>query len=395
MHFLKVAFSWASDPIPKLVTMKKTVLSAALLGAGLLSGCSMTAPGNVRVHEVLLYGGTQERIAWVYGTLNSASGSLKVNTSALEVRPQVSDPLAIDGTLSVNGKATYRLPTGTLAQPLSLTRRSDGRFNGAPLNSAEISAVYYTDGRNWQKLSAWNGLVTATPVSGLQGVGNLTDAEANALGGALLNQGSLAVAVLNESGVPDGPLTIEPKPQEYLRTALYVLPNVATVTVAANPPISLNPKPPVTTPVPPTTPVTGASVNLTELASGAYAKVTSFTVQVATNQTAANALFAQAYGNQSGTPSVSSVSGGTVVGVFMGQRPTGGYGIKVVSASASGGVLTLVVQVRSPGPGSITTQAITSPWTIVRVPGTYTQVNLVDEQGRPLQIAPDGGGNTR
>ena len=136
-------------------------------------------------------------------------------------------------------------------------------------------------------------------------------------------------------------------------------------------------------------------MNLTELASGAYAKVTSFTVQVATNQTAANALFAQAYGNQSGTPSVSSVSGGTVVGVFMGQRPTGGYGIKVVSASASGGVLTLVVQVRSPGPGSITTQAITSPWTIVRVPGTYTQVNLVDEQGRPLQIAPDGGGNTR
>lgn len=360
--------------------MQKTLIAALALGAGLLPGCSMSGPGNLKVHEVLLYGGTQERIVWVYGSLGqSAQSSVKLSGTAVELRSQVQDPLALPGTLSVNGKATYRLPTTPLSPKLSVTRDTRGRFNIA-MN--EGGTVYFTDGRAWMRLNATSGGgVSATPVSGLRGAGHLTDAEADALGAALLDQGALAVTVLNEGAVPDAPLTTEPAPSEYKRTALYILAGVPTLTASTAPITS------------PSTP--GGRVNFTELASGSNAAVNTASVQVATTQAAVNALYNLAYGRQTGRPDVPSLSGNeTVVGIFLGQRPTGGYGVRVTGASAQGGVLTLTVDLRAPGPGSITTQALTSPWTIVRVPGTYREVRVMDPQGRPFQEGL-GGGQTR
>ena len=40
-----------------------------------------------------------------------------------------------------------------------------------------------------------------------------------------------------------------------------------------------------------------------------------------------------------------------VVAVFLGQRPTGGYGVRVSGASVQNGVLTLTVNVTAPGEG--------------------------------------------
>lgn len=358
--------------------MTKTLVPALLISAGLLGGCAMTGPSNLKVHEALLYGATQERIVWVYGTLSGPSSSVKLGDTGVDLRRPVQDPLTVPGTLSVNGKATYRLPTAAVPTRLAVTRRGTTQFSVTPTNPAELSAVYYTDGTSWVKLGGTSGIVTATPVNGLQGAGNLTDAEAGALSTALLGQGNLAVGVIDETTAPDRPLTIEPKPEEYQRTALYVLPNVATVTgtgpTAGTP---LNPTP--------TTPVAGATVNFTELGSGSQASVPTYTVQIAATQPAANTLYSQAYGNQSAAPSAPAVGNGTIVGVFLGQRPTGGYSVKVVRASAANGVLTLVVRVGAPGPGSIVTQALTSPWTLVRVEGRYSQVQLVDERGQPLQ----------
>lgn len=357
--------------------MNKTLTAALILSAGLLAGCSMNGPGNLKVHEVLLYGGTQERIVWVYGDLGQrAQSSVKLGGTAVELRPQVQDPLALPGTLSVNGKATYRLPTSPLSPKLSVTRDTRGLFNVA-MN--EGGTVYYTDGRSWVRLNATAGSgVNATPVSGLRGAGHLTDAEADALGAALLNQGALAVTVLDEGTVPDAPLTIEPAPSESKRTALYILPGVPTLTASTVP--STSPTPP------------GGRVNFTELASGNNAAVNTSAVQVATTQAAVQALYNLAYGRQTGRPDVPPLSGNdTVVGIFLGQRPTGGYSVRVTNASAQGGVLTLTVDLRAPGPGSITTQALTSPWTIVRVPGTYREVRVMDTQGRPFQEGLGGG----
>ncbi|MFC5847932.1 protease complex subunit PrcB family protein [Deinococcus petrolearius] len=358
------------------------------LGASLLAGCSMTGPTNLRVHEVSLTGGAQERLVWVYGTLGAAGQSgtgLKIGGQAVTLRAQVRDDLALPGTLSVDGKSTFRQPLPATSQKLSVTRDAAGLFTVAPQNGASLAAVYYTDGSGWFRLSGVNGRVGAVPSAGLRGAGQLTDEEGAALGRALAaagrGQGGLAVAVLND---PQPPLDIEPAPAETRRTALYVLPGV-TATPAGN-----------TGGVPfpgsgagtgqPTAPVAGGNVNFTEVASGSNANVSGAAVQTASSAAAARALFGVAYGRQSGAPSVPALgSAETLVGVFLGQRATGGYGVRVVAANAQGGALTLTVAVQAPGPGSITTQALTSPWTIVRVPGTFSQVSVVDQNGQPLR----------
>ncbi|CAM3616322.1 protease complex subunit PrcB family protein [Deinococcus saxicola] len=360
--------------------MKKSLLPAFLLSAGLFSACTMTGPGNLRVHEALLYGGTQERIVWVYGSLTGgAAGSLKLGGQTAELRAQVEDAVAVPGTLSVNGKATYRQPTSTITAPLNVTRRANGSFD--VVTPGGLSAVYYTDGQTWSKLGGLSGTVGATAVNGLQSAGQLTPEEAGVLSKALLGQGPLAVGVLAAVPTADAPLDVEPKAGEYLRTALYVLPNVATVSAGLPPAAGmLNPTPSSPTPQP-----TGARVNFTELASGSQSGVTEAAVTVAATPAEAAALYAQAYSRQTGVPAAPNPGNATIVGVFLGQRSTGGYGVSVTGASASGGTLTLVAQVRAPKPGSITTQAITSPWTIVQVDGRYQNVRVVDERGQPLR----------
>ncbi|GGS32314.1 hypothetical protein GCM10008961_25090 [Deinococcus knuensis] len=372
--------------MPKLLHMTRShlpLLGAALLGVSLLSACTMSAPGNLRVHEALLYGGAQERIVWVYGTLGQGStqSSVKLGANTAELRAQVTDDLALTGTLSVNGKATYRSATSVTTQKLSVTRRTDGTFNVTPLSGARLSAVYFTDGQTWTKLNGTSGTVTGTRSEGLGGAGQLSRDEGAALGRALLGQGPLAVGVLDSTDIPDAPLSVEPAPTEYQRTALYVLPNVTTQT----PVTPTRPGLPTTPGTPPTATLPGDAVTFTELASGTQASETASATRVARTSSEARTLYAAAYARQTGAPTPPTLNGSTLIGVFLGQRATGGYGVKVTGASVSGGVLTLVVQVRAPAPNSFTTQAITSPWTIVQVPGTFTQVRVVDSAGQPLQ----------
>lgn len=363
--------------------MKKTSLLVLALGAGLLSGCAATAPGQLRVHEALLYGGSQERLTWVYGGLSGGSSSVKLGGAAADLRAQVTDPLATPGSLSVNGRATFRTATSPLSPRLSVTRLSGNSFSVTP-NDASLLAVYFTDGLTWQKLSGTSGTVPAASVRGLDGAGSLTAEEAAALSGVLLNQGPLAVAVLDPALVPDAPLAVEPAPTEHLRTALYILPGVQTASLPGPTPTLPRPGGSVSTPI------AGTPAAFTEVASGNNATATGFAVQVARTPSAANALYASAYGRQTGAPTPPGLGGRTLVGVFLGQRSTGGYSIRIRDARLSGGTLTLVAEVGAPGAGSLTTQALTSPWTVVSVSGEFTEVRVVDASGRPV-ATPDGG----
>ena len=56
-----------------------------------------------------------------------------------------------------------------------------------------------------------------------------------------------------------------------------------------------------------------------------------------------------------------------VVAVFLGDKPTGGYEIAIISAEQSEGVLTVSFSEKGPRPDAITTQAFTQPFHIVRV----------------------------
>jgi len=87
----------------------RTMTPAGLtLGLALLTGCTMQSPSNLAVHEALFYGGNQQRVVWVYGTLGGGSeSSIKLGDKPVTLRPQLSgDVLGLPGTLSVDGKAT-------------------------------------------------------------------------------------------------------------------------------------------------------------------------------------------------------------------------------------------------------------------------------------------------
>ena len=61
-------------------------------------------------------------------------------------------------------------------------------------------------------------------------------------------------------------------------------------------------------------------------------------------------------------------SSNMVVGIFLGTRPTGGYGAEIVSAQPDGGTLIVKYKETRPGRGSMTAQVLTSPFHLVAVP---------------------------
>ncbi|MDO4246100.1 MAG: protease complex subunit PrcB family protein [Deinococcus sp.] len=341
---------------------------------GLLMGCTATGPGNLRVHEATIYGAGAQRIVWVYGDAGTTgSSSLKLGSDTVTVRPQT-DGGAVPGSLSVNGKATYTAPVSDPTPRLSLSRDNAGNFTAEALGGTRVKAVYYTDGRQWQQLASVSGRTTARTVTGLRGSGNLTDAEADVLTRALSGQGPLAIAVLDETTVPDAPIVVEPKSTEQRRTALYVLPasQITTVTTSTTS---------TTTTVTPTQ--GGQTMNATEVARGTNAAAESAAVVVARTSSEVRALYNVAYGRQTGSPSLPSLRPGeALVGIFIGQRGTGGYGVGLNSASMQGNVLNLKVELTAPKPGGITTQALTSPWVIVKVTAPFSDVQVTDQSGR-------------
>ncbi len=348
--------------------------SAALLGLGLLSGCTMQGPGNLKVHEVLFYGASQERLAWVYGTLSGGQGNLSIAGQTVELKAQITDALATPGSLSVAGKATYNGTTSALSPISSVSQQGNTYAVSAAQN---LAATYLVSGGNWFKLSGALSAgaqvqANAQPIGGLSGAGNLTPEEAAALSGRLATQPNLIVTVLPTEALPDAPLKVEPAPGETLQTGLYLQTLQASAVAAPTPGGTVSNS------------NGSGNVNVRELGSGNNARAESAQVTLASTQSDLAALWSAAYGLQSSPPPTPNLNGQTAVGIFLGSKPTGGYGVSVQSAQASGDVLTITVNVRQPGAGSITTQSLTSPWTIISVPGQYRSAQVRDQNGQPL-----------
>ncbi|MPY65260.1 protease complex subunit PrcB family protein [Deinococcus sp. SDU3-2] len=276
---------------------------------------------------------------------------------------------------------TLTLGAGTLAAAQSVNT-----IPATPLSAPTQTVPVQTTPERTTYPSGYTAAQLQAAAAALQGLPGLSALELDPTQGRVrvtVGTAVQRVAVLGrltQAGLPTGLVTFAPNAPG------------ATGTVTETPTTPPATTPPVGTTDPIVTPVPGGRVTVTELASGTNAAVSDPAVQVATTQSALNALYRVAYGNQTGTPAVPTLrSGETVVGVFLGQRPTGGYGVQVTGASVQNGVLTLTVNIRAPGPGAITTQALTSPWTLVRVPGTFTRVQLVDAAGRPIQLGTGTG----
>ena len=71
----------------------------------------------------------------------------------------------------------------------------------------------------------------------------------------------------------------------------------------------------------------------------------------------------------------------TVVGVFLGNRPTSGYSVEVLAARADNGVVVVEWAETRPDPGDITAQVVTAPFHLVSMPAYAGPLRLV-EAGR-------------
>jgi len=355
----------------------------ALMGLLTLSSCTVSREINsLEVHDVLFYGARSERVTWFYGALTDGrlESALKLGTQTVKLREQLrNDPLGFPGTLSVLSgtqlRSALRGPATILPQQFSV---SSVLLSGdlAVQTRVRLDAIYYTDGRGWYKLSGplaadRGGKVSPSAVSGLRGVGELTDAEADFLSSQLRLDGPQAVGVLNKADLPDAAQYVEPAPLKYLQTGLIVQKGVPANLNVFTPP--LNPS------------NTG---RYSVLGSGGNARYSGEGPIAYLSKTFSSfdSVWRTANGNQSPVPSAPNVdfAGNNVATFFLGQKATGGYGLSVSSTAVDGNTLTVTVSTTSPKPGLIQTQALTSPWVSLRVEGNYTRLVVRDSSGNTL-----------
>lgn len=67
--------------------------------------------------------------------------------------------------------------------------------------------------------------------------------------------------------------------------------------------------------------------------------------------------------------------------IFSGEKPTGGYGIKVISIEDNEGKTNIMVEETSPKEGDMVTQAITYPYTAIKVTGITPNINIFNKDG--------------
>lgn len=91
-------------------------------------------------------------------------------------------------------------------------------------------------------------------------------------------------------------------------------------------------------------------------------------------------LWDEAMANRTPAPEVPAVDFDRfmVIVASMGSRPTGGYAISIEGATRQRDRMVVTVLEVEPGPGCVTTQAFTSPWTAVRIPASEGPVAFVD-----------------
>lgn len=330
--------------------MRRLATFVWLLATVLLAACAPDAQPSL--HDIYVYGhqGRDVRYSYVYG--NPTTFSLEDRTVTLE-DGTAEGPLVVPGALLVDGEPHLSAPVDAIPAPVDVAR--------IPLTtalqvrtSAPLSELVYYDGSAWLTLleETARGIdrrVAPKPRIGrLRGVGALTTAEADALSDFLAAGGQpLVVAALPDDAVPERTLD---GLAEYLATGLYVQNGVAVDPTAYQAPAE--------------------DVVWDVIAEGSQAVgFDEPTFRLVESESEFLALWNRAYGSQLDVPTLPDVDFGreTVLAIFQGQRPTGGYGIDVRDATLEGGDLFVDMRFREPAPDAIVTQALTSPWLMVRV----------------------------
>jgi len=315
----------------------------------LLAGCAPQS--GPKLHDVTVYGALNARLSYLYGSPRKFDLDGKQVTLS---QGSTSVPYAVDGALLVDGKAFARTSVPPLDPPPVAVARIPLTTDLRLTARADVEQVVYFDGSDYFKLvdAAKSGttqtLVPTPRLNRLRGLGELTDREADALANGLEKAGKpYVLAVLPSASLPKHSVN---GTSEYLQTGVYVQQGLETAASAAG--------------------SAAQQVAWEVLAQGQQA--VGFDkpqyVLVKSSDQLTN-LWYKAYGSQLNVPPVPNIdfSRETVLAVFDGQKPTGGYDLKVRSVTVENGELYVDLVKQQPQQGQITTQALTSPWLLIHV----------------------------
>ncbi len=374
-----------------MLKLMKKLLPLLLLGSITLAQNSST----YSITDVTLYGLNERHIIFSgepQGIKTSLGTPLALtkNTSSLSSTAFFEVP----GSLKVGSASTLKLPT----QPLEAFKAS--KQNGAIRLEARVPlvSVYYFNGESWftlarQIAAGQSEVFTPTARQSLYGAGLLSSVEALALGKYLASKGEFVVATLSTANLPDARVSFTPIPAAYRRSALSVqvglvetLPDLTTpVTTPVTPAL------PVTTPI--STPVASLQVRQIDAGGNSTYDAPDVMTRFDSSELAFSETWRIVAGNQIPMPAAPFVDflNSRVVTVFLGQRPTGGYGLQYRTARLEDRTLILELQASEPPSDRLTTQVITSPYVMLEINNTdfdAVQVQLIGLQGaKPVTVS--------
>jgi len=354
-------------------SLRRAAIVLALLGL-VLSACE--ADPAPQLHELTVSGALERRVTWLYGEPRSFTiDEVERLLTAAPDQPTV-DPWVVPASLWIDGDPAWvETAVSPVTNPVEV-RRIPLTTDLQMRTVRETRAVLYYDGSAWLTLGEFdpaglNVRVTPRPRFGaLRGLGELTNAEADALARNLEALGRpLVVAVLAGEDVPrravDGVA-------EARATAVHV---VADVPVDVG---TFRPAP--------------RDVPFEVVARGQQAVgVPAASFQLLRTPTELATAWNQMYGATLQVPPIpgADLERETLLALFLGSKPTGGYGAEIRGVTLEGADLFVDFVETAPAAGAMVTQALTHPWLLLRVPrGSVSAVWFRDpSDGRLIAVA--------
>jgi hypothetical protein len=315
----------------------------------LFAGCAQQS--GPKLHDVYVYGAVDARLSYLYGSPGSITidgKDVTLTQGTKQTAYAVNGALLAGGQPYLSAPLTPPDPPPVVVSHIPLTTDLQLKIN------SDVEQVVYFDGGDYftlvdsGKAGTSERVVPRPRLNRLRGLGQLTDPEADALADALSKAGKpFVVAMLPSDALPKHAVN---GTSEYLHTGLYVQQALGTIQSATG--------------------AVSQQVPWEVIASGEHAVGYDKPAYVlVTSKDQLTNLWYQAFGTQLQVPPVPQIdfSRETVVAIFDGQRPTGGYGVDIRGVSVDNGELYVDVVPKSPAPGAATTQAVTSPWVIIHV----------------------------
>ncbi len=351
----------------------KLLLGALALVLGACVPILEAGGPRYRVTEVeLLTPDATERWAYFYGDPQT----ILLNGEALELEPPPERPhiWAVPGALWVDGQPNLREVLPPLRLPAETVEALPG-FDFVVTTRVELKGVWLFDGR-WYRLADEVPAGTRLRTEGEREepeIAGLTDDETRVVLEELLarrGRGTLVLYQLADPVYPD--YRFEPSPARYRKVSLAVQFGVPKEFVLGG---NDRPQP--------------AWEVLQQGAYSAYADTQPYALLAVSEAAFQQKVWPLAAGRRVPRPAPPAVDFGreSVAAFFWGTKPTGGYALKVAQVAVKGDVVVVQLELIQPKPGSLVTQAITSPFLLVRIAGKPAKVRFLDREGRLLAEA--------